>query len=103
MKISKPEKVSDCEKESEEEEKCDGDAEEEVAKDPGNQLGESRAGRLRARRKQSGHKPSGLIQVRLQRMLCFGLCYFPIILFSCKDTSSTLFSQAEQRRTKRLS
>ncbi|XP_027896614.1 MAX gene-associated protein isoform X3 [Xiphophorus couchianus] len=63
MKISKPEKVSDCEDESEEEEKCDGDAEEEVAKDPGNQFGESRAGRLRARRKQSGHKPSGLIQV----------------------------------------
>ncbi|XP_014899610.1 MAX gene-associated protein isoform X1 [Poecilia latipinna] len=63
MKISKPEKVSDCEDESEEEEKCDGDAEEEVAKDRGNQCGETRAGRLRARRKQPGHQTSGLIQV----------------------------------------
>ncbi|XP_054900630.1 MAX gene-associated protein isoform X2 [Poeciliopsis prolifica] len=63
MKISKPEKVSENEEESEEEEKCDGDAEEEAAKDPRNEFGETRAGRMRAWRKQSGHKPSGLIQV----------------------------------------
>ncbi|KAM4713504.1 uncharacterized protein mgab isoform 1-T5 [Anableps anableps] len=63
MQITKPEKVSDCEDQSEGEEKCDGNAEEDVAEDPWNFCGESPAGRLRARKKTSGRKASGLIQV----------------------------------------
>lgn len=63
LQISKPEKVSDCEDQSEGD---DGNYGEEVAGAPLNFYGATPGGRLRALKKPPGRKASGLIQVRLK-------------------------------------